>query len=214
MSWASVLEDSTREQVEKTSRMPFIYPYVALMPDAHLGKGCAVGAVIPTLGAIMPAADGDDIGCGMLAVRTQWTADELPADRRTLREAIESDAASPPEHPTSRQIRVGVTKAPGQHGRGLRVRTGADHSATRHTWFMQSRTISDRGDLLGLGTLGTLGDLELHALRLVERTVAVALDGGVVDEHVGAATILGDEAEALLSVEPLNGAFCHGDISF
>ena len=90
MSWASILEDSTREQVETTSRMPFIYPHIALMPDAHLGKGCAVGAVIPTLGAIMPAAVGVDIGCGMMAVRTQFTADQLPEDKRPLREAIEA----------------------------------------------------------------------------------------------------------------------------
>ena len=64
-SWASILEDNTRAQVQMTSEMPFIFPHVALMPDAHLGKGCAVGAVLPPLGAIMPAAVGGDIGCGM-----------------------------------------------------------------------------------------------------------------------------------------------------
>ena len=90
MNWASILEDATREQVQRTSEMPFIYPHVALMPDAHLGKGCAVGAVLPTLGAIMPAAVGVDIGCGMIAVRTQYTATDLPPDRKPLREAIEA----------------------------------------------------------------------------------------------------------------------------
>lgn len=90
MNWASILEDATREQVRRTSEMPFIYPHVALMPDAHLGKGCAVGAVLPTLGAIMPAAVGVDIGCGMIAVRTQCTAADLPAGRRPLRQAIEA----------------------------------------------------------------------------------------------------------------------------
>ena len=59
--------------------MPFIYPHLALMPDAHLGKGATVGSVIPTLGAIIPAAVGVDIGCGMMAVRTQFTASDLPA---------------------------------------------------------------------------------------------------------------------------------------
>ena len=54
-----------------TATMPFIYPHLALMPDAHLGKGATVGSVIPTLGAIIPAAVGVDIGCGMIAVRTQ-----------------------------------------------------------------------------------------------------------------------------------------------
>lgn len=90
MNWASILEDNTRAQVRMTSEMPFIHPHIALMPDAHLGKGCAVGAVLPTLGAIMPAAVGVDIGCGMIAVRTQFLAGDLPADRKPLREAIEA----------------------------------------------------------------------------------------------------------------------------
>lgn len=89
MNWASILEDNTREQVRMTSEMPFIFPHIALMPDAHLGKGCAVGAVLPTMGAIMPAAVGVDIGCGMIAVQTQYHAEDLPDDRRSLREAIE-----------------------------------------------------------------------------------------------------------------------------
>jgi tRNA-splicing ligase RtcB (3'-phosphate/5'-hydroxy nucleic acid ligase) len=59
------------------------------MPDAHLGLGATVGSVIPTLGAIIPAAVGVDIGCGMIAVRTQYDVADLPADRRVVREAIE-----------------------------------------------------------------------------------------------------------------------------
>src|SRR5580693_7886268 len=51
-NWASILEDKTREQAEKTASMPFVWPHLALMPDAHLGKGATVGSVIPTLGAI------------------------------------------------------------------------------------------------------------------------------------------------------------------
>jgi tRNA-splicing ligase RtcB len=90
-SWASILEDSTRAQAVATASMPFIHPHVALMPDAHLGKGATVGSVIPTLGAIIPAAVGVDIGCGMIAVRTQYTLDALPMQRRsTLRRAIEA----------------------------------------------------------------------------------------------------------------------------
>src|SRR6478735_8666853 len=89
MSWASILEQGTREQAETTATMPFIFPHLALMPDAHLGLGATVGSVIPNLGAIMPAAVGVDIGCGMIAVRTQYTRDQLPADRKPLREAIE-----------------------------------------------------------------------------------------------------------------------------
>ncbi|ROP75690.1 tRNA-splicing ligase RtcB [Frigoribacterium sp. PhB107] len=88
-SWASLLEEKTEQQARTTSTMPFIYPHLALMPDAHLGLGATVGSVIPTLGAVMPAAVGVDIGCGMIAVRTQFTAADLPTDRKPLREQIE-----------------------------------------------------------------------------------------------------------------------------
>lgn len=90
ISWASVLEDATREQAVTTSQLPFIFPHLALMPDAHLGKGATVGSVIPTDRAIIPAAVGVDIGCGMIAVRTQFRLDELPAERQAVRTLIES----------------------------------------------------------------------------------------------------------------------------
>jgi tRNA-splicing ligase RtcB len=90
LSWASILEDGTRLQAVTASTMPFIHPHIALMPDAHLGKGATVGSVIPTLGAIIPAAVGVDIGCGMIAVRTQYIAAALPSDRRALHESIEA----------------------------------------------------------------------------------------------------------------------------
>src|ERR671914_34641 len=89
LSWASILDGETRAQAELTARMPFIHPHVALMPDAHLGLGATVGSVIPTLGAVIPAAVGVDIGCGMIAVQTQLNARDLPGDRRRLREAVE-----------------------------------------------------------------------------------------------------------------------------
>ncbi|MCL3819186.1 RtcB family protein [Aeromicrobium wangtongii] len=88
-SWASILDSNARDQALTASTMPFIHPHLALMPDAHLGKGATVGSVIPTLGAIIPAAVGVDIGCGMIAVKTPYAASDLPADRRTLRLAIE-----------------------------------------------------------------------------------------------------------------------------
>src|SRR3954463_3316610 len=89
-NWASILEPATRAQAELTSSMPFIHPHVALMPDDHLGKGATVGSVIPTLGAIMPAAVGVDIGCGMIAVRTQFGVDDLAGRALSvLRRSIE-----------------------------------------------------------------------------------------------------------------------------
>jgi tRNA-splicing ligase RtcB len=88
-SWASLLEDATRRQAEATASMPFVTPHLALMPDAHLGKGATVGSVIPTDGAIMPAAVGVDIGCGMLAVRTPLSrADVVAAGPGALHAAI------------------------------------------------------------------------------------------------------------------------------
>ncbi|MFV0434763.1 MAG: RtcB family protein [Leucobacter sp.] len=90
LSWASLIDENTLDQAHTTARMPFIYPHLALMPDAHLGKGATVGSVIPTLGAIIPAAVGVDIGCGMIAVRTQFTRAQLEAaDLPGLREQIE-----------------------------------------------------------------------------------------------------------------------------
>ena len=90
LNFAGVIDDATLEQNERTAQMPFIYPHLVSMPDAHLGKGAAVGSVIPTLQAIIPAAVGVDIGCGMIAVRTGLRAREIAGlDRRVLREAIE-----------------------------------------------------------------------------------------------------------------------------
>jgi tRNA-splicing ligase RtcB (3'-phosphate/5'-hydroxy nucleic acid ligase) len=91
-SWASICDDATREQALRTSTMPFIWPHMALMSDCHLGKGATVGSVIPTLGAIMPAAVGVDIGCGMIAVRTELARADLAATGKplsVLREAVE-----------------------------------------------------------------------------------------------------------------------------
>jgi tRNA-splicing ligase RtcB len=92
MNWASVLEEVTLAQAQRTASMPFVFPHLALMPDAHLGKGATVGSVIPTLGAVIPAAVGVDIGCGMIAVRTQFTADDVKrrGDLRALRVAMEA----------------------------------------------------------------------------------------------------------------------------
>ncbi|MCP1429008.1 tRNA-splicing ligase RtcB [Microbacterium foliorum] len=90
LSWASMIDEKTLDQAHTTARMPFIHPHLALMPDAHLGKGATVGSVIPTLGAIIPAAVGVDIGCGMIAVRTQFTRSDLQGrDLAELREQIE-----------------------------------------------------------------------------------------------------------------------------
>lgn len=84
------LEDRAHEQLRNIAAMPFIHKHVAVMPDVHWGMGAAIGSVIATKGAIIPAAVGVDIGCGMMAVRTTLRADQLPDNLSTLRSEIES----------------------------------------------------------------------------------------------------------------------------
>lgn len=83
------LEEQAHGQLRNIASIPFVGPWVAVMPDVHLGKGATVGSVIPTRGAIIPAAVGVDIGCGMAAVRTTLRASDLPDDLGPLRNSIE-----------------------------------------------------------------------------------------------------------------------------
>lgn len=83
-------EAEAEAQLRRVAALPFIYKWVAVMPDVHAGKGATVGSVIATNGAIIPAAVGVDIGCGMIAVETTMTASQLPDDLKELRSAIEA----------------------------------------------------------------------------------------------------------------------------
>lgn len=83
------LEDKAREQIENVASMPFIHRWMAVMPDAHWGMGATIGSVIPTIGAVIPAAVGVDIGCGMTAVRTNLDCCDLPDDLSEVRAVIE-----------------------------------------------------------------------------------------------------------------------------
>jgi tRNA-splicing ligase RtcB len=83
-------ESKARQQLKNIASLPFIHKWVAAMPDVHLGKGATIGSVIPTLGAVIPAAVGVDIGCGMMAVQTNLTANDLPDSLLLMRSAIES----------------------------------------------------------------------------------------------------------------------------
>ena len=84
------VEESALQQIRNVASMPFVYPHVAVMPDAHWGMGATIGSVIPTQGAIIPAAVGVDIGCGMMAVKTDLNASQLPDNLAELRSAIEA----------------------------------------------------------------------------------------------------------------------------
>lgn len=83
------VEDEARRQLGNAARLPIVFSHVAAMPDVHVGIGATVGAVIPTLAAIIPAAVGVDIGCGMMAAKTTLRAGDLPVDLGPLRSAIE-----------------------------------------------------------------------------------------------------------------------------
>src|SRR3954470_15055252 len=78
LSWASHMDENTVEQAARTARLPIIHDHIALMPDAHLGKGATIGSVIATEGAIIPAACGVDLGCGVIAAHVGLDASQLP----------------------------------------------------------------------------------------------------------------------------------------
>lgn len=84
------VEDAAKQQLVNLANMPFIHKHIAAMPDVHWGMGATVGSVIATKGAIIPAAVGVDIGCGMAAQRTTLTASDLPDNLHVLRSAIEA----------------------------------------------------------------------------------------------------------------------------
>ena len=88
--WARDLEAAARRQLENVAQLPILHGHVAAMPDVHAGIGATVGSVIPTKGAIIPAAVGVDLGCGMNAVRLSLAAKDLPDSLAPLRRAIEA----------------------------------------------------------------------------------------------------------------------------
>jgi tRNA-splicing ligase RtcB (3'-phosphate/5'-hydroxy nucleic acid ligase) len=143
------VEDAALRQLENVARMPFIHKWVAAMPDVHWGMGATVGSVIPTTGAIIPAAVGVDIGCGMMAVETSLTASDLPDSLARLRSAIE---AAVPHGRTS------------DHGRDKGA-WGEPPEATQQAWLgLQPRfdaitakhpKIERSNTIVHLGTLGT-----------------------------------------------------------
>src|SRR3954447_20962309 len=83
------VEDEAKRQLANAARLPIVFKHIAAMPDVHFGIGATVGSVIPTIKAIIPAAVGVDIGCGMIACKTTLTAEDLPDNLGALRSAIE-----------------------------------------------------------------------------------------------------------------------------
>ncbi len=144
-------EEEAKQQLCNIASLPFIHKWVAVMPDVHLGKGATIGSVVPTFGAVIPAAVGVDIGCGMMAVKTSLVAADLPDNLYGIRHAIE----------------VAVP-----HGRSARARRGRDKGAwntipddVAHAWqplkkpfellAEQHHVLQQTNNLNHLGTLGT-----------------------------------------------------------
>lgn len=143
------LEDAARKQLGNIARLPIVGPWVAVMPDVHLGIGATVGSVVPTQGAIIPAAVGVDIGCGMMAYQTTLRADQLPENLQTIRSDIE------------RAVPHGFVTVEGRSQRGNWIT--APNSATTRWRNLEPRyralverhpRISHKSPLSQLGSLG------------------------------------------------------------
>ena len=141
--WGNDIEQGTLNQAERTARLPIVAGHVALMPDAHVGIGATVGSVIPTQNAIIPAAVGVDIGCGMIAVETDLHAGQLPDDMQPLIGRF------------GRSVPAGVGKR-----RNLRSTGASDQRITRRAekWMAEHPHDLPSGlDQTALSQLGTLG---------------------------------------------------------
>ncbi len=145
------LEDAAKEQLTNAAQLPFIFKWIAAMPDVHFGIGATIGSVIPTKGAIIPAAVGVDIGCGMMAVQTSLNAHDLPDNLKNIRSAIES--AVP--HGRTNQGRAGDRGA----WHNIPERNGAvwaEELKPRYDAILAKHPKLDRGNHANhLGTLGT-----------------------------------------------------------
>jgi tRNA-splicing ligase RtcB len=144
------VEDAARQQLLNAAQLPFIYKWIAAMPDVHWGMGATVGSVIPTKQAIVPAAVGVDIGCGMMAVQTTLTAGDLPDNLHAIRTAIEA------------KVPHGRTDNGGRNDRGAWHSPQAGPLAAwkalgpRYDAIVAKHPKLGRGnDLNHLGTLGT-----------------------------------------------------------
>ncbi|MBA3542178.1 MAG: RtcB family protein [Deltaproteobacteria bacterium] len=144
-----VLEDAARKQLENTARLPIVFHHVAVMPDVHFGMGATVGSVVATDGAIIPAAVGVDIGCGMMAVETTLVANQLPDNLKDLRLAIEQG------------VPHGRTNNGGKGDRGAWDSLPMHVSKGWKTLVDDYKVIGDKHEKIGkgndVGHLGTLG---------------------------------------------------------
>ena len=162
-NWASILDEKTRLQAEMLSRSDVICGHVALMPDAHLGMGATVGSVIPTKGAIIPAAIGVDIGCGMIAVNTGLSRDDLPEDLSSLHSDV------------SRSVPAGV----GRGGAWSPNNRAYGQIGTRYAGWLAENPASNRFEEIRdrSGSLTERAGLQVGTLGSGNHFVEMGLDG-------------------------------------
>ena len=143
------LEDAAKKQLTNVARLPVVFHHVAVMPDVHFGIGATVGSVVPTEKAIIPAAVGVDIGCGMMAVETSMTASQLPDNLAALRSAIE------------KAVPHGRTANGGRGDRGAWHHVPSANQAAWQTLTTEYGELTDKHKKIGGGNdvnhLGTLG---------------------------------------------------------
>src|SRR5690349_19719669 len=144
------VEDGALTQLSQVAKLPFVFRHVAAMPDVHVGIGATVGSVIATKRAIVPAAVGVDLGCGMMAVRTTLSASDLPDGLEGVRSAIE------------KAVPHGRTDSGGRGDRGAwhdlpgRVTTAWEVLADDYAALVEKHPRIARGaTATHLGTLGT-----------------------------------------------------------
>ena len=144
------LEREAEQQLRNVASLPIVYKWVAVMPDVHWGMGAAIGSVIPTKGAIIPAAVGVDIGCGMMAVQTTLNAKQLPDSLRSIRSMIEQAVPHGRTHNGQKHDRGAWWTIPQHHlNEWSRLNPRYQGIIVRHP------KLNRGNDVNHLGTLGT-----------------------------------------------------------
>jgi tRNA-splicing ligase RtcB len=166
------VDDKAKDQLSRAAKMPFIFKHVAAMPDVHVGIGATVGSVIPTKGAVIPAAVGVDIGCGMMAARTSLMASDLPDNLEGIRTAIERAV------PHGRDVRQGK-RDPGSWGSppAAIVEAWATLAERFKRIIAKYPKLEKTNHLVHLGTLGT-GNHFIELCLDTEQRVWVMLHSG------------------------------------
>jgi tRNA-splicing ligase RtcB len=178
LPWHSI-EAAAQQQILNTAAMPFVFKHVAVMPDCHYGKGATVGTVLPTDGAIVPAAVGVDIGCGMIAVRTPLKRSDI-AEPRALRSAIEHRipmSAGKNNHrltesaaervATLENLAAGTRATPDQYDKGWRLALGT-LGGGNHFIELAEDTNGDVWATLHSGSRGVGNKIGNHYIRVAQ----------------------------------------------